>query len=103
MRETKVKNLIVTGGGGSGGQEEEEEEEEEEDEEESPRVHGVTTTKGQNIFGSSTLIATGGFGYDSDLGKKKSLMWQYRSDLVQNKIPTTLGPWTTGDGLRMVK
>lgn len=45
----------------------------------------------------AVLIATGG--YASDFSDKDSLLAQYRPDLLG--LPTTNGPWTTGDGLKM--
>lgn len=64
-------------------------------------VRGVTYTVGINeeeveSLGDSVVLATGGFGFDVSAD---SLMAQYRPDLLD--FPTTLGPHTTGDGIKI--
>ncbi|KAF4685561.1 fumarate reductase [Perkinsus olseni] len=64
-------------------------------------VEGVRYTIGNNeeaieVLSSSVVLATGGFGFDVSSG---SLMAEYRPDLLD--FPTTLGPHTTGDGIKI--
>jgi len=51
------------------------------------------------LEGLSTVIASGGFGYDSK--EADSFMKKHRPDLED--YPTTLGPQTTGDGIRIAR
>jgi len=53
---------------------------------------------GKRIFGN-VILASGGFGHSFAGTAKTSLMKKYRPDLL--KFPTTLGPWTQGDGLKL--
>ncbi|KAF4674429.1 fumarate reductase [Perkinsus olseni] len=64
-------------------------------------VEGVRYTIGDNeetieVLSNSVVLATGGFGFDVSSG---SLMAEYRPDLLD--FPTTLGPHTTGDGIKI--
>ncbi|CAD7947879.1 unnamed protein product [Amoebophrya sp. A25] len=73
-----------------------------------PRVLGVhgqfatgeaAASKKIRVFGRDGIVlATGGFGHDHS--QAGSLLYEHRPDLRQ--FPTTLGKWTTGDGIRMV-
>jgi len=64
-------------------------------------VLGVTYTdsKGANhaAYATSTVLASGGYGHDWTTSD--SLLLKHRNDLKD--LPTTLGTWTTGDGLKM--
>ncbi|CAD7925000.1 unnamed protein product [Amoebophrya sp. A120] len=50
------------------------------------------------VLAKNVVLATGGFGHDHS--QKGSLLYTSRPDL--RKTPTTLGKWTTGDGIKMV-
>ena len=70
------------------------------------RVLGVSckrTNKNRSqrlrIVAPATLLATGGFGHDFQ--QQNSYLRQHRPDLAP--LPTTLGAWTTGDGLRLAE
>lgn len=53
---------------------------------------------GKRIFGN-VILASGGFGHSFSGTAKTSLLKKYRPDLLN--FPTTLGPWTQGDGLKL--
>lgn len=55
--------------------------------------------KKETIEVQSVVIATGGFG--NDAAEPKSLLRKHRPDL--EGYPTSLGPWTTGDGVKIVQ
>eukprot|EP00392_Amoebophrya_sp_AT5.2_P015182 g15381.t1 len=63
-------------------------------------VHGKLQNQSRSfrVLAEHTVLATGGFGHDH--AKKGSLLWEHRPDL--KKFPTTLGQWTTGDGIKMI-
>ncbi|CAJ1350162.1 unnamed protein product [Effrenium voratum] len=51
------------------------------------------------VQGRQLLIASGGFGHDAK--ELESLLLKYRPDLAD--FPTTLGPQTTGDGVKLAR
>jgi len=53
----------------------------------------------QVLYGHQVIIATGGFGHDAK--EMESLLLKHRPDLVD--FPTTLGPQTTGDGVKLAR
>lgn len=59
------------------------------------RINGST----QVLYGHQVIIATGGFGHDSK--ETESLLLKHRPDLAD--FPTTLGPQTTGDGVKFAR
>mmetsp|Transcript_1240 Transcript_1240/g.3014 ORF Transcript_1240/g.3014 Transcript_1240/m.3014 type:complete len:1213 (-) Transcript_1240:39-3677(-) len=76
-------------------------------EEKSGRVHGVeydctdendSVCKHEVLEGDAVILTTGGFGCDKSAN---SLLQEYRPDL--EGIPTTNGPFATGDGVRLGK
>lgn len=58
-------------------------------------VFGINTPSG-HIQGA-VILATGGFGHN--FAGNTSLMTKYRPDLLH--LPTTLGQWTQGDGIKV--
>ena len=65
-----------------------------------PEVLGVKAMQNGRIlrFYGEVVLATGGFGHDHSAN---SYLYQVRPDL--RGMPTTLGEWTTGDGLRLAE
>merc|ERR1719161_861695 len=63
--------------------------------------HATLAVNGTEVVveGASLVIASGGFGHDAK--EAESLLLKYRPDLKD--FPTTLGAWTTGDGVKIAR
>ncbi|KAJ1554996.1 hypothetical protein HK405_003476, partial [Cladochytrium tenue] len=61
------------------------------------RVDGVD----HELPASAVVLATGGFSSDRAPDPETSLLARHRPDLVH--MPTTNGPWSTGDGVKMAE
>jgi flavocytochrome c len=59
-------------------------------------IHNQDANKKHTLYGRNIVLASGGFGFDSE-----GMLKKYRPDLVS--FPTTLGAHTTGDGIRFAE